>query len=659
MLNALKTCFLVLLTWGLAHGQTRDLTYEPAKAAKPADGGKRWALVIGVSTYKNVPPQAQLRFAHRDAESLAHLLRSPEGGGLPASQVRVLTEQTATLGAIRAALHTWLPKMAGPQDVVTLFIAGHGILDSRGHGYFVAHDSDPQNLHATGLSFREVNDTLSRRLRARMVVVLADACHAGGIGWTSQPGTPSRAHSALEALGGADRAFLKVLASRPTEQSFEDEHLDGGHGVFTYALLEGLKGGAEQERDGVVRAGELIEFVSRTVPARTQARQNPRVAGNFETRTPLSSPGDEPVMGPAAAWSVTVRAPAGSNVYLDSAFRGAVRPTGELVVDNVTQGAHGLSVDLPSGASWDQALTVQGPKMVVDLGAAQSGALTKLEALAKRGQVLDPGGAWDTFRQATWPPAQQAQAQAVVSAALEEIGQECVSDYVQSTVSGLKRRMLLRAADAYERLKTLRPEDRELDAKRHFCRARAEIAGGQFAQALESLKESLAIEPEFACAHNATGVALDRLGRPQEAREAYQRAMTLTPEWSLPFLQVGQQQLGKGDAAGALSYLIDAAKFNPRSVTARWTLLRAYRLLGKDAEVEREAAGLTALNANYAPTYLELGLHREARRDYARAAEAFDAYLTLAPNFADSTDVRARAAKIRTLATRSAPKLKK
>ena len=56
-----------------------------------------------------------------------------------------------------------------------------------GETYFVAHDSDPQNLHATGISFREVNDTLTNKLRAATVVLFADACHAGGIGWTSDP----------------------------------------------------------------------------------------------------------------------------------------------------------------------------------------------------------------------------------------------------------------------------------------------------------------------------------------------------------------------------------------------------------------------------------------------------------------------------------------
>ena len=49
--------------------------------------------------------------------------------------------------------------------------------------------------------------------------------------------------------------------------------------------------------------------------------------------------------------------------------------------------------------------------------------------------------------------------------ALEETGQDCVSDYVQSTTNALKRPMFLRAAEAFTALRTLRPSDPSLEAK--------------------------------------------------------------------------------------------------------------------------------------------------------------------------------------------------
>ena len=145
----------------------------------------------------------------------------------------------------------------------------------------------------------------------------------GGIGWTSDPSAPSQAQGALEALGTKDRAFLKLLASRPSERSFEDERWGGGHGVFTFSVLTALRGAAERERDGFVRVSELIDYVSRVVPEQTGAKQNPRIAGNFEGSLPVAAlPADQRKASPAAA-TLTLRGTPSTAVYLDNEFRGS------------------------------------------------------------------------------------------------------------------------------------------------------------------------------------------------------------------------------------------------------------------------------------------------------------------------------------------------
>jgi tetratricopeptide (TPR) repeat protein len=105
--------------------------------------------------------------------------------------------------------------------------------------------------------------------------------------------------------------------------------------------------------------------------------------------------------------------------------------------------------------------------------------------------------------------------------------------------------------------------------------------------------------------------------------------------------------IAAGDLGKALPYLKQAVAFNPRSVGNRWNLVHLERLLGHPADAIREAGALIQLDVNYAPTYTELGLAYEAERDFARAAEAYDTYLLLAPNFADSNGVRERANRLR------------
>ncbi len=640
-----------LLAMQVSRDLRLDLDDTPATPqARAAGTPTRWGLVVGISTYQYLPPRAQLRYAHRDAEEYARFLSESQGGSLPQSQLRLLTEEKASVASIRSALHQWLRESTGPKDIVYIFLAGHGVVGEGGEAYFVANDSDPQNLHATALPFRELNEAIGN-LRAGMVVLVADACHSGSIGWTGPPETMNTAHAAFESLGSKDRLVLKLLASRPSERSYEDARWGGGHGVFTQSLLEGLRGSAEREADGFVRASELIDYVSRVVPEQTGSKQNPRIAGNFEPRLALAI---LPRNRTAAVGStaLNLKGPAGATVYLDNVFRGAIRNTGDLRLEAVAAGPRRLSVDLPGGYSVEQMLQVGGVQGqgVIDISQLAGGPLLRLRSLVDKGVILESGGAWEYFRSQRFPAEHLPAARFVMAGALENLGQGCVSDYVQSTSMNLKRQMLLRAAAAYEALQALRPNDRAIAAKQKFCLGRAQIAVGQFEDAEQSLRASLAIDKQFACAHNALGVALLKQGRSAEARAAFDRAAELTPEWSLPFYQIGQQLLAADKVKQALPYFEKAAQFNPRSMAARWTLLHTYRLLDRPADVERTGKEAIALDPNYAPTYLELGIHYENRRDYARATLAYDAYLTLAPNFADSAAVRQHANRSRGLA---------
>src|SRR5499426_845163 len=99
---------------------------QVASGLAPDGRGQLWAVVIGISSYRNIPPEGQLRFAHRDAEDLAAFLRTPRGGGFPSNHIKVLLNQDATLSAIRTAIGTWLVRSAEPDDVIYIFFAGHG-----------------------------------------------------------------------------------------------------------------------------------------------------------------------------------------------------------------------------------------------------------------------------------------------------------------------------------------------------------------------------------------------------------------------------------------------------------------------------------------------------------------------------------------------------
>jgi len=126
-----------------------------------------------------------------------------------------------------------------------------------------------------------VEDELTKVAR---VVLLADVCRAATIA-----GQKTAALGAVvEKIGEVPGEMLGLMAARPKELSLEGPEFGGGHGAFTYAVLKGLSGAADADRDGVVTAGELIDFVSTDVSKLTGNKQHPRDFGNMENSTKLS-----------------------------------------------------------------------------------------------------------------------------------------------------------------------------------------------------------------------------------------------------------------------------------------------------------------------------------------------------------------------------------
>ena len=308
---------------------------------------------------------------------------------------------------------------------------------------------------------------------------------------------------------------------------------------------------------------------------------------------------------------------------------------------------------MPQEGSFDQEVVLRAATHpTLDILQSPAWTLAQLEGLVRRGLIMDKGGALELYRATTWPMQQQPMADALLATGLENTGQECIGDYVQSTAVGLKRPMLLRSVDAFSQLRKLRPTDASLAVKEQFCLARARIAAGDFAAAVEDLQSVLTDRCGFCLRLQRAGRRLRAPGKARESRSAFDKAVELTPEWGLPYLQVAQSLVNEGKTRDAIPYLEKAVKFNPRAIQSQWSLLHAYRIANRDADFDRQAREALALDPNYAPTYLDIGNYFESRQDFARAAQAYDIYLSLAPNFADSAQLRTRSARLREQADR-------
>ena len=261
-----------------------------APAQPEGDPGQRWAVVIGVSDYEDsrIP---SLRYAARDAQVFHDWLVSPTGGRYAPSKVKLLLNRNATNERIKDALFNWL-KQAIEEDVVVIYFAGHGSPESPEavqNLFLLPTNARYDNIAVTGFPMWDVETALKRFIKARRVVIIADACHAAGVGQSFDVAVRAdrglqvnQISAGLQGLSDVGEGVCVISASRDREFSQESREWGGGHGVFTHYLLEGLKGAADFDRSGSVSVGEVTVYVSQQVRRATRNAQNPVVAGRFD-----------------------------------------------------------------------------------------------------------------------------------------------------------------------------------------------------------------------------------------------------------------------------------------------------------------------------------------------------------------------------------------
>jgi uncharacterized caspase-like protein len=284
-------------------------TYDPPQASerkvsalplerKYAVQPNRWAIIVGISKYRD--ERLNLSYAHRDAQALYHLLQTPAGGGFEAERVVKLVDEEATTAAITRALRSFLKKPAR-EDVVLLYFACHGApdVDRPNIVYLISHDTDPDDISGTALPMREIDLSLQENLLAEKVVIVADTCHSGSIGYAAGrrgSGNDAEAINAyLERVSQAHGGVALLTSAESSETAREGKQWGGGHGVFTHFLLRGLQGEADgygRPKDGVVSVGELFDYVRDSVKRATDDQQHPAIgSGPFDRNLPMAITG--------------------------------------------------------------------------------------------------------------------------------------------------------------------------------------------------------------------------------------------------------------------------------------------------------------------------------------------------------------------------------
>lgn len=253
---------------------------------KDAIKGTKRALVIGISDYSS--SDLTLKYADDDATLFKNYLTKIEK--VDEKNITFLINENATSFNILNGLQK-LIKTTNKNDNVYLFFAGHGDVVDKDNveeqlGFLLAYDVN-QNREFYGtqgvIPFKDISTTVNTiASKDAKITLVLDACRSG---YLSADG----AQNNLKTFNQYLQNSTKLLSCNPNELSYEGDNLtlsedNTGHGYFTYYLVLGLMGAADNlVQDNKLQSFELQTFLNTTVNSATNNKQSPVVKSKSST----------------------------------------------------------------------------------------------------------------------------------------------------------------------------------------------------------------------------------------------------------------------------------------------------------------------------------------------------------------------------------------
>ncbi|OHC64263.1 MAG: hypothetical protein A2040_19910 [Rhodocyclales bacterium GWA2_65_19] len=243
------------------------------QARKP----KLHVLAIGIDAYDN--PRLTLRYAAKDARAVSEAFKTGATGLFDSVDVTLLTtrEQTS-VGAIRKAFDKY--RQVAADDVFVFYVGSHGSMEGETNvdrRYYLLTSSvgatSLDKIKQTAISQDELKRLIAN-IPAQKKLLLLDTCHSGAVA----DALLSRGMEEDAAIKSLSRAVGSTILTAATEAQLALEGHEG-HGLFTWTLLDGLKGSADSKKRGFVNTNELADYVEDKMPEiaekRFKARQIP------------------------------------------------------------------------------------------------------------------------------------------------------------------------------------------------------------------------------------------------------------------------------------------------------------------------------------------------------------------------------------------------
>ena len=256
--------------------------------------GNAYALIVGINNYKAKNKFIKLHHSIDDANAFKNFLNSNAGGNVPDSNIRMLTEDSATFSDVIYDGLRWLKTKTDSGDRIYLYFSGHG-LSYGGDSYFLFQNTEsdivPEKIQAQNtiaLSTLNKNTIGPLVSKGAQVYLIVDACRSVFTDTLNSKFSefadfnPDITSPDMK-LGGV--MFLSCNNGEVSTEYSRFKNKNINHSIFTYYLLNGLYGLTEDYNSpGFVTYEELKDFVQSNVKKFTGSKQIPKIDYN-----PMSS----------------------------------------------------------------------------------------------------------------------------------------------------------------------------------------------------------------------------------------------------------------------------------------------------------------------------------------------------------------------------------
>jgi hypothetical protein len=268
---------IITVSRTLADSSPRFVSLNPANVrTRPASDAV--AIIIGIQNYKRVP---KAEFANEDARAFYdYAIRAL---GVRPEHIKLMLDEQADEVEILAAFQNWLPvKVKKSKTDVYVFYSGHGLPGEDGKSlYILPQGADRQFIAKTALNQQEIIAAL-QAVKPKSVTMFMDACYSGQIRTGDTLIASARPLALSSTTASFPSEFTVFTASAPDQIASSSPDLK--HGIFSYYLMKGMEGDADENRDGKITAAELQTYILEMVGKQAMTlnrRQEPQMVGDL------------------------------------------------------------------------------------------------------------------------------------------------------------------------------------------------------------------------------------------------------------------------------------------------------------------------------------------------------------------------------------------